>query len=615
MEAVVGKNGAYPDDQKRLFLMRHGRVLPFHFTALARAARMCGPARYATAVADIAAHPMAPQGMLRSLYLDPDVGHDSRMAILSHLHAAPDVLDHAVRTAIQIPGGASQDLGKRAVEHLEMPYGTLRGLVERAADRGEPHLTELAIHALEYNQGLTGPALGEIFRDLLPKVQMHSSVAAPQLLSALLRNGKLPPQLADEATRVLPPELLLKSFANPVFGPHHLQQILQKALESLVPADSKPQSSVARHPVVNCQLGFEPANHPSFKAARFLALDAEIPPETMRSALYLEDGDVDRAALVAYSLPVTDENLKSLKAIESLSKSDPIMEPTPRAEKIVTAHPEGEDVADMIRRAFKTNFIFPVALGGKHSKGSFIAYDEKTKTTVLLKSGSGGAGGAPGSKQDPSNPNAREAAFYYVAKDWKIAQWYPRAEEVIIDDKPYAALQLLALDFTTLDSREKKDPGCARRILAPFLNDGTLIKWAVLDFVLGNPDSHGQNVMVNAENAIRLIDHGSAFAGTEFDPAHDNGSFVPYYLRAWALDENFNHIDLDKKLKCLPRVPSAVAAELKKWAAEINPENLQYIMKKYGINPEPTMDRLKQVMIGLGAQPLDQVIDQLWVTT
>lgn len=616
MEAVVGKNGMYPDDQKRLFLMRHGRVLPFHFTALARAAKMCGPARYATAVSDIAAHPMAPQGMLRSLYLDPDVGHDARMAILGHLHAAPDVLDHAVRTAIQIPGGASQDLGKRAVEHLEMPYGTLRGLVERAADRGEPHLTELAIHALEYNQGLTGPALGEIFRDLLPKVQMRSSVAAPQLLAALLRNGKLPPQLADEATHILPPEILLKSISNPVFGPQHLQQILSKALDALAPADAEPQAKVARHPIVTCQLGFDPLNHPSFRAARFLALDYQPSAAIVRTCLYQEDGDVDRAALAAHNLPITDENLASLHAIKTLSKDEgPILEPTPHAEKIVTAHPEGEDVADMIRRAFKTNFVFPVALGGKHSKGSFIAYDKQTHTTVLLKSGSGGAGGAAGSTQEQANPNAREAAFYYVAKDWKIGKWFPRAEEVIIDERPYAALQLLALDFSTLDAYEKKHPGTARRVLAPYLYQGLIHKWAVIDYVLGNPDRHGQNVMVDPEGAVRLIDHGSAFAGTEFDPAHDGGSFVPYYLRAWALDENFNKLSPEDKIRNLPRVPHSVAQELKTWAANISVENLKYICQKYGIDPSATLARLGKFHIMIATNPVDLVIDQLWVTT
>lgn len=619
MESVVGKNGAYPDAQKAYFLTHHGMVEPYHFSSLLRAAKMSGPARYAAAVTQTAAHPHAPSGLLRTLYLDPDVAHDARMAILAHLHAPSDVLDHAVKTALTVPGGGSAALGSRAVEHLELPYGSLRALVERAADRSEPHVVEMASHALEYNQGLSGPALAEIFKDLLPKARLKPLSAAPTLLAALLRNKSVPPQLADEATHVLPPEALLKAgvMDNPSFGAKQLQAMLSKA-ESLLttPAQKPEMDSFARHPVIQYQLGFEPANHKAFRAAQFLAMDAIIPPERMRAALYEEDGDVDRAALVAYNLPPTDENLAALRAIASLKKSDdPIMEPTPHADKIVTAHPEGEDVADMIRRAFKTNYVFPVALGGKHSKGSFLAYDEKTKTTVLLKSGSGGAGGAAGSSQEMANPNAREAAFWYVAKSWKIEDHFPRAEEVILDDHVYAALQLLSLDFKTLDEREKKDPGTARRVLAPFLHDGTMHKWATLDYVCGNPDRHGQNVMVDDKGEVRLIDHGSAFAGTEFDPAHDHGSFVPYYLRAWCLDENFNKLPTETKLKDLPRVPATVAQELKKWVASIVPEDVKLLCTRYGINPEPTLNRLMRVQVGVATQPLDLVVNQLWVST
>jgi 8-oxo-dGTP diphosphatase len=617
MEAVVGKNGAYPQAQKDFFLGQPGKLQPYHFTALARAARMCGPACYAATVAQIAAHPEAPEGLLRSMYMDPDVVHDSRIAILSHKRAAADVLDHALKTALTVPGGGSGDLGSRAVEHLELPYGSLRALVQRAADRGEPHVVALAERALESNQGLSTPALAEIFKDLLPKAQLLPTSAAPGLIGALLRNKSVSPTLADEATHALHPDTLLRAgvMSNPAFGPQHLQKMLSKALDLLTPAASAPMEGVAKHPIVTMQLGFEPANHRAFKAAKFLANGALISDESMRQALYFEDGDVDRAALQAYGLPCSEENLKALHAICGLTKSDPIMEPTPTASKVVTAHLEGEDVARMIERAFKTHFVFPVALGGKHSKGSFIAYDEQTKTTLLLKSGSGGAGGAAGSKEDPSNPNAREAAFYHIAKQWEIGKWYPRAELVIIDDKMYSALHLLALDFKTLDEMERKEPGTARSVLHKYLHEGLVHKWAVIDYILGNPDSHGQNVMVDPKGDVQLIDHGSAFAGPSFDPGHDGNSFVPYYLRAWCLDENFHQLDTATKLKSLPRVPASVAEELKTWFGKIVPGDVRLICQRYGINTIPTMDRLQKVSVRLGNEPLDLIINSLWVTT
>jgi hypothetical protein len=90
---------------------------------------------------------------------------------------------------------------------------------------------------------------------------------------------------------------------------------------------------------------------------------------------------------------------------------------------------------------------------------------------------------------------------------------------------------------------------------------------------------------------------------------------VPYYLRAWCLDENFTKIDTETKLKSLPRVPGAVADELKRWFGDIVPENVRLVCTRYGINTEPTMDRLQKVSVRLGNEPLDLVINSLWVTT
>ncbi len=309
--------------------------------------------------------------------------------------------------------------------------------------------------------------------------------------------------------------------------------------------------------------------------------------------------------------------LAAVVELADIQKAEPdAPEPQPTAQNVVTAHPEAQDVADGVARAYKDGMVFPVALGGKHSKGSMIAHDPQTKSTVILKSGSGGAGGAAGSKQDPSNPNAREAAFYYVAKDWGIDQWFPRAELLLVDGRPYAALKLLPLDYTTLDYTERKEPGISRRILQPHLYDGDLHKWATLDYVCGNPDRHGQNVMVDPKHDLRLIDHGSAFAGPAFDPAHDKNSFVPYYLRAWALKDQFVQMPAPDKLRALPRVPESCARKLAQWVLSISPERLQAICVRYGIDPTVTLERLRRVQDGVSAgTPPDLMINQLWSTT
>lgn len=591
MEARVGKDGQYPASQKNVFLARNSRLKPYHYSAYARSARDAGPEQFRGAVDQLTTHPGTPDGLLRSLYLDSDVVHDSRMAILGHPSAPADVLDHALRTGLMVPSAG--DLAKKATEHKNMVGGSLDGLVRKAADLGEPHVVSIAEHALRQN---TVP--DSVYRYLLVQATMKPTSMAPKLLDALMSGPSSTPERVAEVGRAVN---------------RQLAEVVRKAEEDLAKS-ADPRQWVGAQ-VVSDQLGFNPSQHPAFRAAKFLSCSPTVSPEQERLALYREDGDVERAALLAYALPATEDNLQALRAIMEMgdySKSE--IQPA-QAQEVVAAHPEGEDVAEMVRRAFKDSFVFPVALGGKHSKGSLLAYDNETRTTWLLKSGSGGAGGAAGSVQDPSNPNAREAAWYHIAKQWGIDHWFPRAEELVIDGRLFAALTLLATTFSTLDREEKKEPGTSRRVLLQLMHDGVLHQWATMDYVCGNPDRHGQNVMVDPKGNVKLIDHGSAFAGPAFDPAHDQNSFVPYYLRAWALDDNFAQMSTQDKLKILPRVSEAVARRLSKWIADIQPETLEMICSRYGIDPKSTLDRLARLKAEIVTLPADLAVNQLWSTT
>jgi len=268
-----------------------------------------------------------------------------------------------------------------------------------------------------------------------------------------------------------------------------------------------------------------------------------------------------------------------------------------------------------VKRAFADKFAFEIQLGGKHSAGSMICYDNKTRKTWLLKSGSGGAGGAAGAKQDPSNPNAREAAFYHITCEWGISGAFPRAELLIIDGHLFAALQYLGGTYKTLDKRETEEPGTARRVLHSYLNDGKLHQWAVADYILGQPDRHGQNVMVDKAGEVKLIDEGSAFAGNQFDPGLDKNSFVPYYLRAWHVDPSFNKLSSDEKMRFMPRVSETVSRSLREWVDSLSPDALSQLLQRYEINPQPTLDRLARVKSAVASNPVDVAINNLWVTT
>ena len=379
---------------------------------------------------------------------------------------------------------------------------------------------------------------------------------------------------------------------------------------------AKGEPEILHSPMIPQQLGYDICREPAFRAAKFLSGGKTISPDEERAALYREDGDVEGAALSAYGIPNNEDNCKALRAVMSMGDFEKAERLALKASSVVAAHPEGEDVAEAIRCAYADQFVFNVAMNGKHSKGSMLAFDKKSNSAWLLKSGTGGAGGAAGASQDPSDPNSREAAWYHIAKQWGLWESYPRAELIIIDGKTYAALALLASTFQTLDKKDKEAPGTSRKILAPYLHDGTLHRWAIMDYVCGNPDRHGQNVMADKDDTVKLIDHGSAFAGPAFDPANDKNSFVPYYLRAWAPQgSSYNQLTTEEKLRWLPRVSETVARGLNRWVTDLSAPVLSALCSRYGIDGQYDIARLTKLKVACEAKPADLAVNTLWVST
>jgi hypothetical protein len=371
-------------------------------------------------------------------------------------------------------------------------------------------------------------------------------------------------------------------------------------------------SGMANSQIVHDMMGFDIENTPEFLAAAFLAGTA--PSVTPRQAVYESDGNVEYAALRCYGLELTDKNLqalRSVKRIRNLNKSETeVRQPS----SVEAALPEGEDVAQEVSKAFKDQFVFEVNLSGKHSKGSLLAHNNENGDTWLLKPDGSSPGSAQGVEEEKAPSSSREAAFYHVAKEVEMYQYYPRCELLIIDGQHVAVMKLLPWTFKTMDHFKKEDPSLVRKTLQPYLADGTLHKWAALDLILGNPDSHSNNVMMNEEGDVRLIDHGSAFAGADFDPANDRNSFIPGYLRVWAPD-NFKELAYKERNRYMPRVSEGVAKKLSSWLNGIHAETLAAIVYRYGIDPKPSLDRLAKLK-GLALEmPVDRALTQLWLTT
>ena len=365
--------------------------------------------------------------------------------------------------------------------------------------------------------------------------------------------------------------------------------------------------------VVQAMLGHRPAWEASLEAASFLS--GRQPAETRR-ALLEADGDRDRASLASVGLEPSPANLEALRAVReaTASRSATTGDPEP-PRQVEPGHPDARDAADAVRRAFQDRFVMPVHLPGRHSKGTLLARDEETGDTYLLKPGSGGQSPAAGDREDPADQSRREVAFWHVADAWQMGSSYPRADLLLVDGRDVAAIKLLPWDYRGLDEVEEESPAAGRRVLAPYLASGALHRWAVLDAVLGNPDGHAGNLMVRARDGdVKLIDHGSSFAGRGFDPAHDQDSFTPYYLRAWA-PAGFRDLPEEEQLRSMPRSPRSVEEDLRGWLGGLRGEDLDRVLLRYGVDPAPCRERLAKLEVLAAQYPVDEAVNRFWVET
>lgn len=226
--------------------------------------------------------------------------------------------------------------------------------------------------------------------------------------------------------------------------------------------------------------------------------------------------------------------------------------------------------------------------------------------------GLGGASPGPqaGVNESGASQAKREAAFYAVAQAWGLAEYFPEAHLLLIGGREYAALKLLGTSYEDLNAVRAADPGAPRRLFLLFRPDGTLHKWAALDAILGNADRNAGNVMVRGDK-VKLIDHGSAFAGTGFAPATDRNTFVPYYLRALA-PSNFSQLAPHDRLHALPRLSTAAEPAFRAWLEALDPEGLAATLHRYGIDAGPAVARLHALRASAGHMAADLAVNSFW---
>ena len=319
--------------------------------------------------------------------------------------------------------------------------------------------------------------------------------------------------------------------------------------------------------------------------------------------------DLAGVALQTYNLPVTEDTRMGLEAtlrMGDFNKSILGME----SYKIAPANTEGTTIADAVQRAADAGYINAVQLNGKHSKGTMIAKDPQTKKVYLLKPGSGKNSPAKGVNESSATQSEREAAFWHVANKWGIGDVFPRADLILVNGHQTAAMELLGVSYRNMGTKKKEDRNLPARILEPYRQNATLFKWSLIDYVLGNPDRHSQNMMVDPDNRqVRLIDHGSALAGGSFDPAEDDNSFIPFYLRAWT-DRKFKEMQPHERTRAMPGLNTRAEQVFDQWVDSIDEDILAAILHDYNVDPGPALERLAIVRAMPG--PKWTVLNKLW---
>lgn len=357
------------------------------------------------------------------------------------------------------------------------------------------------------------------------------------------------------------------------------------------------------------QLGFSVSFFEMIAICEFLT-QRHLDQQTIRQSIRNADGDGLTGVLSAYGL--NDE--KGRKAYDSvkflkLHKNEDILKAPKSIEPLV----DPLELTGQLKEAYGNGEVVPVKLGGKHSSGFYMTKD-KEGHNWLLKPGSGKKSPAAGVDETKGSQSRREALFSAIAEWMGIKEVQP-SSLFLIDGKEIAAIRMWPMDWVNLHKTLAEDPTLPRRALEPYRRTGALFKWSLLDFVTGNPDRHGNNLMVGPEdegNKVGLIDHGSSMAGPHFDPGNDKDSFVPYYLRVWA-GPNFHALKHSEQLVQMPTITGAVEGELREWLEGLDPKELETICYKYGMDPAPLVTRLNEAQSDPMTENVTTHLNALWL--
>lgn len=484
--------------------------------------------------------------------------------------------------------------------------------LKEALDDEDPMVREFAIRHPALSEEALAYALrhpDDMVRELAanhPTTKRHLIDLSPEEAQVIVDTIKSPPG---------PTQALIDAFK--AYKTATEQETDKKAIQAWLSQQNAPEASVVDHGTIVRMSGFNPKLEAYIEAAKFLS-GKEEPHVPMAEMLSIFEDDLEGGILGSFGLDIGDKARESIRSVVKLKNPDVELELTKSLQVLshatpVIDNPKAKAVADAINNAILQGQFQAIKLRGKHSKGSFLV-----KTILgnwLIKPGSGKNSPGLGIDESTTSQSDREAAFYAIAELLGLGHRLPETHLMVIDNQRVPVIRMLPSAWETLEEARQQDVGLARKSLEKYRHSGELHKWAIADFILGNVDRHGRNLMYSKQdnNKVMLIDHGSSLAGNGFSPWNDKNSFIPFYLRAWS-DKPFSKLSTNLKLQVMPRVNRQVEKSIREWLNEINPSAISNKLQEFSVDAQPVLNRLQKIKLAITDEPVDAVINRFWVS-
>lgn len=242
MESDHDASGKHPTGQQEEFLSNHENVTPDHLSAGFENAKRNPDATHSLHTM-LVTHPNLTPEIVQKLYHEPTLSLDNRHLLMHHDAVPPDVIDHAINLATMHPSNEATKLAHAALEHPSVTEAQVGSLVKLAQSTKTPWIHDLAVHALS-----KAKAPVALIEDLQRKALVRPGLEYSALRAAAVSGPNAQPEHVNAALRDNP--MVWKNLHNANLTPAHMDQIMQKLMAE-TPRDTAAIKRFSDHPLFN----------------------------------------------------------------------------------------------------------------------------------------------------------------------------------------------------------------------------------------------------------------------------------------------------------------------------------------------------------------------------